>query len=223
VYPGLVRALLGVVLCLASCSNGDAGGAGGAGDAGDVPEAGVAFVVVSADGLPSVPPPAASCPVEGDVESRCDHLIPLNCDQQGQRIGFDPDDDTPCPICVMPSASDPATCEQWQRRYLEFLADNISQACINSCTRADVCTPIAITNSCGTVGVALSGLLDEEPIEFAREFARTNCAPACGFVEQTLDDAAVLAGYQVRCLEAQCVFVAKDPRDAGPVASDAAP
>jgi hypothetical protein len=180
------------------------------------------FAVVSSEGVEHQPP--VDC--EQGLWTSCGHLENMACTPTGKHIDYDPNDDTPCPVCVYPSAADPQDCEGWKIRYADFLLDIINGMCAKYCTSNDDCFAWEIQNACGSVALPLFGGIDEEPIYFAEVFARENCV-VCGEIEQTMflrrpgsDEIEPVDGatgtpellplYRPACHQSLCVLVPAD-------------
>jgi len=185
------------------------------------PETGVVALMLSGE----TGAPGAGCGEEF-IDHGCDAVLPLVCGQ-GNLIGFDTPD-APCPTCQ--PASDvgiAANCDVARIDYAAFFAQSISLSCANWCESDDDCIAFEITNNCGTVALALTGGIDEEPVFFAQEFSRTRCA-ACSegqeieqreFARRSTGEwlggeseghSGLLTHTRPRCVERQCVLVSED-------------
>jgi hypothetical protein len=168
----------------------------------------------SGDGYPQVPPPACSA----GADYVCDGDRRIDCAAPDEVIAFDPARDMRCPVCAAPPAGS-RTCERSRSEYRDFLAAIVSATCTNYCEEDSDCAAWEITNACGSVALSLTGLLDEEPIGFAEDFAATRCEP-CGNVPQRItlrrvgsptlqgdpSSAGLLDSYGPRCVNRQCVL-----------------
>jgi hypothetical protein len=190
----------------ASGGTAPSGGAAGSGEGGeDVGPGGRGFEgasVASVDGYVFGPAPA--CTTEW-VDFECDGDIPLDCDVPDEVIGFAASSGRHCPYCAPPPAGEVAPeCPVARSRYGVFLAEILAASCANYCESDADCRRVTLTNACGRFAIAARGLVDEEPIEFAREYAATHCG-ACGTPPPASD--AFFDDLRARCVERTCVLV----------------
>ena len=215
-----------------------AGGEGGTGPMageGGVPSAGQGsggmievqfFSVASFDGYLKPPPPVCTT---GFIDFGCDgdgeggasgSSVPLDCDVPNEVISFDADDGKHCPFCAPPGPDDQERdCSSVSEDYGDFLSDIVSASCANYCDTDAQCFAFEIVNACGDFVISLYGLIDEEPIAFAEEYATTHCG-VCGatpqrifmrrsnsdVIEGGVPDRAFLEHFVPRCLERRCVL-----------------
>ncbi|HEX6275509.1 MAG TPA: hypothetical protein VFZ53_20855 [Polyangiaceae bacterium] len=182
------------------------GGAAGSGEGGEgvgpVDPGVEAASVASVDGYIFGPAPA--CTTEW-IDFDCDGDIPLDCDVPGEVISFTASSGSHCPYCAPPPAGEVAPeCSAARSRYGVFLAEILAAGCANYCESDAECTRVPLTNACGRFVMAARGLVDEEPFEFAREYAATHCG-ACGTPPPASD--AFFDDLRARCVERTCVLV----------------
>ena len=108
----------------------------------------------------------------------------------------------------------------WSRSGRSSRSPVWSTSCANWCESDDDCFAWEIDNACGDFALSLRGLIDEEPIAFAEEYASAHCG-SCGDAVQSIylkrpgsdviegPDAAhesLLENFEPRCLGRQCVL-----------------